>query len=242
MDSLCRQFLIWGQGLPPELISLSMIPFCWLSIMGLKKGFGLAGLHVYNVLAVCLANIQILHLTTFRWVSLTLPLGTVVFTTTFFVNGLIARYASLQESRKSILLSSFAYIFFFLNMFLSLMHNPATVEDAYTSEALSRYQALLEIFTPTTRLFFASLCAFCISHLFYLLLLRWLGRASVQNSVCVFLSGILDHIVFTFCAFYLFCEVKPSWHVFIEGYLIGSLVVRFVTIVVFSWFQHLYEP
>ncbi|MDR0632988.1 MAG: queuosine precursor transporter [Holosporales bacterium] len=260
MDAFLKQVVEHCHSVPPEFISVVVAGCAILCVFTFYKYFGVTGLHVYNSLVICLANIQILHLTQFAYIDVQVPLGTVLFTTTFLANWIISGECGAAEARKSVLLSSLAYVLFSGHMLLALAHSPVRQLDTYSLQALSKYQALLEIFIPSLRIILASILAYIISQFFYIRFIVKAGATSLakteagaenagktphrplqypqgaivflQQSLSMFLSSIIDHIVFSIFAFYIFPAVKPTIHLFINGYVVSSFAVRLVTIAI----------
>lgn len=226
-----------GNQLPTEIVSGFCLIFALTGLFLFAKHSGLYGLYIYNSLIVCLANFQILQLAQYHFWPSPIPLGTVLFTTLFLTNTIITEHYGEKAARKGVALSLWGYAFVCCSMVLSLAHAPAS--DAHSADFSSythqNYQALLRIFVPSCRLLLSGLIASCISQLTAIWLfsrIAILTRSSVlKQSGSMFLSSIVDHIVFSFCAFYLFTTDRPSWRILIDGYIIGSYIIRIIVII-----------
>ena len=222
-------------------MSLISLIFLIISIFSINKYFGKSGLFSYNCIAVCLANIQILQLTNYHYLGFCAPLGTIVFTTTFFTNGLITKQYGKKESQKSILLSSIIYIIFSLSMILSLAHKPFCNQNDFCNQAFEKYKALSEIFIPSLRILISSLLAFIISQFFCTFIFDKLNKFSkfIPMPTSIFLSSILDHVSFTIFAFYIFSDTKPPLKIFFSGYIFGSYILRLLAILILTMASYL---
>jgi uncharacterized integral membrane protein (TIGR00697 family) len=231
-------FLGCAGNLSAEWISLVVLVFSLCSLLIFFKRLGLTGLYVYNCLSVCLANIQILHLTSYSFFTTPLPLGTVLFTTTFFSTSLITDQYGPQAARQGIFLSFLAYGFFSLSMLLSLKHAPASGNDVFLQNAHDNYRAMCKIFRPSLRLFLASLASFTASQWVDVIGFQWIKRLTkgrflwLRQGGSMFFSSFIDHFLFSYLAFYFFITPKPTLNLFWNGYVFNSFLLRYGTIFV----------
>lgn len=248
MDILFHQLIQKGNLLAPEWISLIALLFALVSIFIFHKYAGLAGLYVYNCLVVCIANVEILHLTQYHFWQTPIPLGTVLFTTTFLTNDIITNHYGKMAANRSVFLSFSAYIFFTVSMLLSLAHLPAThgKDIEYLHYSNQNYEALIQIFVPSLRILIASLVSFFVSQQFnigFFHSLKFLPERFlwIRQSSAMFLASIVDHLTFSFIAFYFFITPKPSLNILIDGYIIGSYMIRILVIIVCAIGTYLYQ-
>ncbi|MDR1907542.1 MAG: queuosine precursor transporter [Holosporales bacterium] len=271
MDNILQKLIQVGCHFPPEVCSvltlLASLAFLHLS----HKIAGSAGLCTYNCVAVCLANIQVLHISKYSMLPSPLPLGTVLFTTTFLANNIISSKYGKDEAKKSIRLSFIVYTFFSFSLIISLMHKPFVLEgDVFTQQAYLNYQAMMRLFVPSLRILCASIAAFLVSQLCNVWFFDKVRRtdvmfysnedsanmndenatnseenirrnvkigkiwASVCNFISVFMSSIVDNVVFSFLAFYFWCEVETPISVILHGYILETSVIRCAVILIFT--------
>ncbi|MDR1208611.1 MAG: queuosine precursor transporter [Holosporales bacterium] len=152
----------------PEFISLATLLTSLGFLEGLFRIAGKSGLCAYNCIAVCIANIQVLHITKYDLMPMPVPLGTVLFTTTFLSNNMISAKYGSSEAQKSVILSFVVYAFFSISLILSLMHKPLQ-GDAFLQESYQNYLAIKRLFTPSIRILCASLISFLLSQYFNIL-------------------------------------------------------------------------
>ncbi|GHS92644.1 hypothetical protein AGMMS49949_05000 [Alphaproteobacteria bacterium] len=247
MEDVLDFVLAWGTSLPPEVVSVFVLFFSLAALSLFHKIFGLTGLYLYNALAICLANIQILHITHYSFFSSPTPLGTVLFTTTFFANTLMTNLYGAKAARRGILLSFLAYSFFAFSMILSLLHVPVIGEggeaqdasarpDAFLLQAQKNYEAIKCLFLPSLRILGASLFAFAASQLTSVATFQRLKKGTkghllgLRHGASIFLSSFVDHFLFSYLAFFLFVTPKPSLTMLWMGYGLDSFILRYVVI------------
>lgn len=233
LDSLFRQFVQAGRLVPPEIASLGVLVFALMTLRILNKHFGCIGLNVYNVLTICLANIQILQVTQYSVYTSPMPLGTVLFTTLFLSNTYITELYGEAEARQGTALGILAYAFFGLSMLLSLTHQPALGEADFLVNAQLDDAALLRVFVPSARFFTASLVSFGVSQWVNVWIFQWLRMnqyASFSRVVSMVLASLVDNIVFSYTAFVVLAHTPVPQPALWSGYILGSLGVRFVVV------------
>lgn len=242
MDIFLQKCLEFFYKYPPEIISGFTFLFCLLSIIIFAKSCGLYGLYIYNSISVCLANIQILHLTKYYFFDATIPLGTVIFTTTFFASGIITETYGKKAAQKGVLIYFLSYLFFSLSMLISLAHSPSNgiISKEFSGYIDKNYNALLQVFLPSVRILVASLVAFGASQLCDIWVFSKIKEFTkgrflwFRQGSAMFFSSIIDHILFSYIAFYFFSDVKPPLEIFFKGYVIGSYIIRIIVIVLCS--------
>jgi uncharacterized PurR-regulated membrane protein YhhQ (DUF165 family) len=244
--------LIVGANWPAELPSLLLLVLCFAALSFLGKRYGLPGLYVYGAIATCLANLQVLHITRYTLCHVPFPLGTIPITTVSFANILITAAHGKHAARRAVVLQLLAYAFFSLHMVVSLMHTPATAavsgwggEDAvagqsYLQYALLNYQAMVRIFSPALRLFVAGIVAFFIAQYVNIFVSgKFLnsgraGLARLAPGFSTFFAGLVDSIIFNLLAFYLLAEVKPTLVTLFTGYVLETMVIRFIVVLAYE--------
>ncbi|MDR1597947.1 MAG: queuosine precursor transporter, partial [Holosporales bacterium] len=226
---------------PPEAISLLILIVSLAFLKLLHKLAGKTGLCVYNSIAVCLANIQVLHITKYSLLPSALPLGTVLFTTTFLSNTMLSSKYGKQEATRCIYLTFVVYTFFAFSLIISLMHKPFFLaEDPFTQQAYLNYQAMARLFTPSLRLLCASLAAFLASQFCNVCFFEKMRHsahcavAKAAGAISVLASSIIDNVVFSMLAFYVWSPVPASINVILQGYVLETLAVRCIVILVFT--------
>lgn len=244
VDGILYQFLQQGLLLPPELISLGGLILALLAIEVFRRLWGLGGLHVYNALVLCLANIQVLHVTQYHLYPDPMPLGTVLFATLFLTNTLIVESYGAKAAKQSVTLSMCAYIFFAFSMLASLAHKPAIGGEPFLHEARLNHEAMVRVFVPSVRIFLASIASFGVSQLVNVILFdrlfhytKWESRRWTRLTALL-TSAFVDNTVFSYLAFVILTPVHVPAPVLWKGYILGSLGLRAVVIVLILGFHN----
>ncbi|MDR0625422.1 MAG: queuosine precursor transporter [Holosporales bacterium] len=210
---------------------------------------------MYNGLAICMANIQVLHITQYTTFPTPIPLGTILFTTVFISNSKITKQYGEASARKGVYLSLFVYVFFSLSMILSMMHKPFVSDSSFSQQAFLSYKAMVTLFSPSVRIFLAGIISFFVSQLCNVIFLGKTGLSSNDSKLkrrtslfatehrrhfteflAVFSSGLIDSIVFTHLAFYWLAPTPLPTAVIWKGYIMSSTIIRFTALAIYSLF------
>jgi uncharacterized integral membrane protein (TIGR00697 family) len=237
MDSFVYYLISLLKSLSPEILSIITFLICAITILGLLRYFGAAGLYVYNAVAVVVANIQVLHTAKFIFSPEPVALGTVVFATTYLVSDILTEHYGSDAARKALWLSFVSQILVIFLMILTLGHAPSS-EGFYSAEINnltdSHYSAMLTLFTPSSRLLFASLAAYVLSQLFDIWVFQKLRTLShgryiwFRQNVSTFLSGILDSFIFSYIAWVLLSPTPLPFYTLMVSYVIGTYFLRLI--------------
>ncbi len=101
MDNLIRECIFWLQAhASAEAMTVWLFLLCTMAILALLRFYGVFGLYVYNALAIIFANVQVLRFTQYSSFAEPVALGTVLFTTTFFVNDVITEHFGAEYAKK----------------------------------------------------------------------------------------------------------------------------------------------
>lgn len=254
MDNLALQCIYWLQAhAPAEALTLWTFILCAITIFGLLRFYGLAGLYTYNVLAIVVANIQVLSVTQYQSFAEPVALGTVIFTTTFFVNDVITEHYGAEAAKKSVWLGFWGQILVTVWMVLALAHKLPTLDGASANiqGAHQNYLATLQLFAPSIRILAASLIAYFCSQWLDILIFNKIRNVTagkylwLRQNVAMFISGALDTFLFSFLAWMLFSSTAISWHELFFTYFITAQIMRFALNITFTplmYMSHRYVP
>ncbi|MDP2194285.1 MAG: queuosine precursor transporter [Alphaproteobacteria bacterium] len=218
--------LIQGmQTQPPELISLLSVFICGLCIVLAQRLFGLYGLMTYNVLAVVLANIQVLRLCQFSFLSEPVALGTILFATLFLTTNMITEYYGAQAAKTNIQLCFFGMIITSVLMVIDLGHRPVSCDHP-------AYQAMVTLFVPSVRILIASLCAFFVSQYYDVLVFKLLKQRKaflwLRTMIASLSSSLLDNLIFGLLAWRFLSETPLDFKSIVMTYILGAFLARAV--------------
>lgn len=237
MDNFVYQLILILENFSPEILSLITFLVCAVTILGMLRYFGAAGLYVYNAIAIVVANIQVLHAAKFIFSPEPVALGTVLFATTYLVSDILTEHYGPETAKHALWLSFISQILVTFLMILTLGHTPLSEgfnppeANVYTS---SNYMAMLKLFTPTPRLLFASLVAYILSQLFDIWIFQKIRNFShgkyiwLRQNASTFLSGLLDSFIFSYIAWVLLSPTPLSFYTLMVSYVIGTYFLRLV--------------
>jgi hypothetical protein len=233
------------QAMNPLIIKGFMFLFCMGSIMFFAKFFGKEGLYIYSVVAIIIANIQVLKAVEIPPLIHPVPLGNVVFTSLFLVSDIITECYGKKAAQRGIWLGFAASIVFSIIMIITIGLKPLESDNPSNLIFIEYHEAISLLFTPSISILIASLLAYLVSLWCDILIfnpikivtgdgLLWL-RSFVSSSLGI----AVDNIVFSVCAWIIFAVKPISLSTVIDTYILGALSMRiFLTIIsipVFYW-------
>jgi uncharacterized integral membrane protein (TIGR00697 family) len=230
--SIVEPLIAFLQSFSAEGISLILLFLCCGAIVVLLRFYGVNGLYVYNTVAVIAANIQVLKLSYFPFWGEPLALGTIIFATTYLVSDILTEIYGQKVAQAGVWLCFGAQILLTLMMLLALAYVPAAEDTAHGAMAL--------LFTPSLRLFVASLVAFAASQLFDIWIFQKIrhlthNRRLWLRTVCSFLlAGLLDNMIFSFLAWYLLSPeplgIGDIWNRYVFGTYMARILVAGISL------------
>lgn len=219
-------------SLPSEILLLAEFFVCFLFINLFFRVYGKIGLYVYTGLAVIVSNIQVLKLGSFSFVKEPVALGTVLFTSTFFVADILTERYGLKSSKKVIGISFLSMTFVPLVMGLTL---------SFKGHESHMYDNAIDIlFSPIPRLMAASfisygLCQLVDIHIFQTLKTATKGQfLGMRSLVSLVLSTFLDNILFCTLAWVVLAPQPISWHTLWYSYILGTYIIRLMATGLFA--------
>jgi queuosine precursor transporter len=233
------------QEVNPLIIKGVMFLFCMGSIVFFVRFFGKEGLYIYSVVAIIIANIQVLKAVEIPPLIHPVPLGNIVFTSLFFVSDIITECYGKGAAQKGIWLGFAASIIFSIIMIITIGLKPLEETDPSNQMFVDAHKAISLLFTPSMSILIASLLAYLVSLWFDVFIfnaikivtgndLLWL-RSFVSSTLGI----ALDNIVFSISAWIIFAVRPISLSTVIDTYILGALSMRiFLTILsipVFYW-------
>ncbi|MCE2992541.1 MAG: queuosine precursor transporter [Candidatus Jidaibacter sp.] len=219
-----------------EILSIFLLLFCFGSILLLWKLWQELGLYLYNILAIIIANIQVLKVSPFIISSEPIALGTVLFATTFTVSDILTEHFGPKSAQMALKLSFTAQVLMTAFMMITLIYPSAGSdikglgEDGLIIDPVQ--YAMFILFMPSVRLLAASLIAYFISQMLDIYLFKlikdlthkkflWL-RFNVANMV----SGLVDNIIFSVLAWVLLNPNPVTLHTLVFTYILGTYAAR----------------
>ncbi len=210
---------------PEALLALGFFT-CIVFILLSFRFFGAFGLVCYSVLAVTIANIQVLKLGVFSYMSEPIALGTVVFTTLFTTSDLITEHYGANLAKKTIYLTFLMQIFVMLSMLFVIAHPESGGQTSLVHTGLET------LFTPSLRLLIASLIAFIISQHIDISIFAALKKRHGRNllwlrgNVSSLISGLFDTFIFSILAWIVLAPNPLSFSTVLIGFIGFSQILR----------------
>ncbi|MDR2780896.1 MAG: queuosine precursor transporter [Holosporaceae bacterium] len=212
-----------------DLLSLTTLMICFLTILTAVRFFGKSGLFAYSTVAVIISNVQVLKLTKYSMVDNPVALGTVVFSTLFAVDNILTEYYGTKTARKCVWMSFAYYLFFTSVMNVAVIH-PIVAE----SNCVNLHQELKSIFSPCFVLFVSSLASYIVSQLVDIFVFSTLKKKmngkyiSLRSFVSMSFSTFVDNFVFSLLAWVIFAKNSISMTSLWETYIFTTFIIRLI--------------
>lgn len=196
------------------------------------KFFGKKGLYVYGALAVVVANMQVLRLGCLCLTDHPIALGTVVFTSTYFVSDILTELYSPQEAFKVVGISFLAVAFIPTFMLFTLLY-PGPKQEAIDT-------AIQTLFSPSLRLLVASLISYAVSQCLDVFLFQKLKTYTkskylgLRSGLSLIASAFIDTTLFSLLAWVILAPQPLPWATVWYGYIASSLIIRLMATLCFS--------
>ena len=191
-------------------------------------------MYVYTVIAVIVANIQVLKIVKFSFFSEPVALGTILFASTFLCTDILAEYYSLKSARKNILLGFSGFLLMTLLMLFTIGFKPLNEISAGNNYAwaLSIQNNLLGIFMPFPIFFGASMIAFLGSQFFDVWFFDKISTFTnkkflwIRNNFSTILSSLIDNSIFSVFAWIIFNPNPLDFNTVLFTFILGTYVLR----------------
>ena len=207
---------------------------CVLGLLFLLSFYGEVGLYVYIVLAILVANVQVLKIVQFSVYEPPIALGTAVFATTYLATDMLTEHYGVAAGRRSIFLGFIGFFLWTVLLMVTLGYQP--LEEANTSRdmawALSVQEHMVTIFLPTWRFFLAGMVAYFVSQLLDVWLFNKIRRYYkgrflwLRNTGSTLISGLVDNTVFSLLAWVVLATDPMEWSVVLFTYILGTYGLR----------------
>ena len=220
-------FITYLQGFPAEVSALLTFFLCAGSVLIAVRYFGSLGLFTYTVVALVVANIQVLKISPFIFYDNTIALGTIVFSSIFLCHDILTEQFGITVAKKSIRIGFFTFLFFTLAMIFT-MGFPVTP----TTNAQEIQNSLQSLFVPVPALFIASLTAYIISQYNDIWIFDRLKGTTgskflwARSLVSTGIASLVDSIIFSVLAWVVFAPEPMDWNTLVYTYILGTYLLR----------------
>ena len=207
-----------------EIIWAIFLLFCFSSILLFLKIFGYIGLYIYTAIAVIAANIQVLKIVDFFYSIEPVALGTILFASTYLCTDILSEYFDKEKAKKNILIGFSSFLFLTIIMLFTISFEPA--KNDWVQESL------VNIFTPMTRFFIASMLAYLISQYFDVWIYAYIKKISkdkniwLRNNLSTLLSSLIDNTIFSLLAWIILNPEPQTFYNVIMIYIFGTYLLR----------------
>ena len=219
------------------VVWIIMLIFCFSSILIFLKLFSFAGLYVYSALAVIIGNIQVLKTVDFFYSPEPVALGTVLFASTFLCTDILSEHFGKDKAQKNILIGFVSFLFITIVMLITIGFNPSASDWAHDS--------LVNIFTPMSRFFIASMIAYLASQYFDVWIYSTIKNLTMnrflwlRNNFSTILSSLVDNTVFSFLAWIILNPNPETFYNVIMIYILGTYILRIFIALIDTPFMYL---
>ena len=219
------------------VVWIIMLLFCFSSILIFLKLFSFAGLYVYSALAVIIGNIQVLKTVVFFYSPEPVALGTVLFASTFLCTDILSEHFGKDKAQKNVLIGFVSFLFITIVMLITIGFNPSANDWAQDS--------LVNIFTPMSRFFIASMIAYLTSQYFDVWIYSNIKKLTMnrflwlRNNLSTILSSLIDNIVFSILAWIILNPNPETFYNVIMIYIFGTYILRIFIALIDTPFMYL---
>ena len=229
-------FVIFLNQTPVIITWLVFLFFCFIVILILLKLFGEVGMYMYTILAIIVANIQVLKVIDFPFFENPIALGTILFSTTFLTTDILSEYSGTNFAKKNIIIGFVGFLVMTIFMLFTMGFTPLSESSAGEeySWALSAQQNLLGVFMPFPSFFAASMIAYLISQFFdvwfYKRLLEFTNKKFLwlRNNLSTMISALLDNTIFSVFAWIIFNPNPLDFNTVLFTFILGTYVLRLI--------------
>ncbi len=232
------------------LISFMSIMVCDISVILSRKYFERVGLCCCMIVFSILGNIQVLYATSYEIINFPVLLGTVTLSGSFLACDLINEHYGKDKAKKSIYLSFFFQLLFFVNIIMTIGHKPIDLSafpdfSMTQQEVTGNISAIEHVFLPIPRLLIASYVAYLTSQLCEVWAYRATKKMHFIKSDCLkhnlalfFSSVVIDTFLFTSIALILLAReplsISSFWNICISSWII-RIVCNFINSIAFKF-------
>mgnify|MGYP001149940140 FL=1 len=203
---------------------LIMLFYCFSSILIFLKLFGYVGLFIYSALAVIIGNIQVLKTVDFFYSPEPVALGTVLFASTFLCTDILSEHFDKDKARKNVLIGFISFLFMTIIMLITIGFKPSTNDWVQDS--------LVNVFTPMSRFFIASMIAYLASQYFDVWIYSTIKNLTknrflwLRNNLSTIISSLVDNTVFSLLAWIILNPNPDTLYNVIMIYIFGTYILR----------------
>lgn len=226
MDTFLTETIKCLGTISPEILLVLGFLICMVFILISFRYFGSYGLVCYSVVAVVIANLQVLKLGVFSFFNEPVALGTIVFTTLFTTSDLITEHYGEKLAKKTIYLTFLLQVFVMFSMLVVIAHPEVGAQKSNVQTSLQT------LFTPSLRILVASIISFMISQNIDISIFAYFKNLHGKNllwfrgNVSTLISGTIDTFIFSILAWIILSPTPIAFTTVLVGFIGFSQGVR----------------
>jgi uncharacterized integral membrane protein (TIGR00697 family) len=204
-----------------ELLWLSLIIVNFSATLLAFRLFGKAGLFIFAVISIIMANIQALK--QIDIFGLHGSMGDISYMGVYLISDILSENYGKDEARKIIGVGLFSIISATIIMYISLQLIPNNFDTVQS--------ALNQIFGVFPRFVLASICAFLVSQSYDIVAYQFWRKKFpdfkyiwIRNGASTMISQIIDNLIFSLIAFIGIFEFKYIMEIFITSFVLRSII------------------
>jgi uncharacterized integral membrane protein (TIGR00697 family) len=228
-------FIWYLHSFSPEVVCLFTYIACYISITVFTLLWKSSGLYLYGVVAILASNMQVLKAMQLSFYDYPVPLGTIIFTTTFLASDALNELFGASAARRLVFLSFAASILMLVFMTLAVGVKPLNIEASSEYGHFNvAHNALKIIFTPNIAILIASITSYFISQFTDIAIFSKLKSSNKRHLwfrgfVSIAIACLLDTVIFSTLAWYIFNPKSVDLHTLIFTYILGGYTLQLIT-------------
>ena len=211
----------------PDYIWIIFLFVSFSAVLFFLRLFGEVGLYVYTVIAIIVANIQVLKAVQFSFFPEPVVLGTILFASTFLCTDILAEHYSLKKARKNVLIGFLGFLTMTILMIFTIGFKP--LNDSWS---IIIQDSLSNIFLPLPTFFIASMIAYLFSQYFDVWLFKTIADLTkkrflwLRNNLSTMTSSLIDNTIFSVLAWIVLNPKPLTFNEVLFKYIIGTYILR----------------
>lgn len=208
-----------------ELLDFFSLLACLTFIACFYKFFGIYGLYAYNIIATITSNIQIMKIAEYTYITKSMALGTVIFSSIFIVDTLIVEKQGIKAAKTGLLINLLSYLIFVSFMYITMYYKES-------GNSLDVSQSIVKLFSPSLSIFLSSIISYAISQYFEIYFYTILKKITfnkflwIRYNIATAFSMLLDQIIFSILCWRVFSLVDFSMSYIFYNYIAFNYIIR----------------
>ena len=214
-------------SISPDYIWVIFLLLSFSAVLFFLRLFGEVGIYVYTVIAIIVANIQVLKAVQFSFFHESVALGTVLFASTFLCTDILTEHYGVEKARKNVLIGFLGFLMMTILMLFTIGFKP--LDDNWS---ITIQESLSNIFIPLPTFFIASMFAYLISQYFDVWFFKKIADLTkkrflwLRNNLSTMISSLIDNTIFSLMAWIILNPMPLTFNEVLFKYIIGTYILR----------------